>query len=155
MEIERKFRVDGFLKDLPLLDEVYIEQGYLSTNPVVRIRSSQLKEKVEYYLTIKGKGTIIREEVEFKIKEDEFLRLKNLLNGHLLKKELKIYSLGNYHLECSRVSGNNIDDFFYAEIEFSTLKEAENFIPPKFLGKELTYDTNFTMSSIWKKSISS
>ena len=38
MEIERKFLIDGFPSDLPLLKESEVEQGYLATAPVVRIR---------------------------------------------------------------------------------------------------------------------
>ena len=52
MEIERKF----LIKELPAnLDEypcLFIEQAYLNTNPVIRIR----RQDDEYYLTYKGKG---------------------------------------------------------------------------------------------------
>ena len=51
MEIERKFTV----KDLPELSGYayhIMEQGYLNTDPVVRVR----KEDDNYYLTYKGKG---------------------------------------------------------------------------------------------------
>ena len=51
MEIERKFLISS----LPPLDSCpfhVLEQGYLSTDPVIRVR----REDDEYYLTYKGKG---------------------------------------------------------------------------------------------------
>ena len=41
MEIERKFLLDSFPQGLPLLEESVMEQGYLCTDPVVRIRSHE------------------------------------------------------------------------------------------------------------------
>ena len=58
MEIERKF----LLKTLPDKLEDYpcrhIEQGYLSTDPVIRIR----RQDEDYYLTYKSHGLMVREE---------------------------------------------------------------------------------------------
>ena len=57
MEIERKY----LLKELPEL-ETYenhkIEQAYLCTGPVVRVR----REDETYYMTYKGGGLMAREE---------------------------------------------------------------------------------------------
>ena len=52
MEIERKFLVDPMPKALETFVKKSIEQGYLSTNPVVRIR----KMNEEYFLTYKSSG---------------------------------------------------------------------------------------------------
>ena len=57
MEIERKFTI----RELPDLSEYsfhVMEQGYLNTDPVVRVR----KEDDTYYLTYKGKGLLSRED---------------------------------------------------------------------------------------------
>ena len=51
MEIERKFTIKE-LPDLTSYKYHKIEQAYLNTNPVVRIR----KEDDNYYLTYKGKA---------------------------------------------------------------------------------------------------
>lgn len=72
MEIERKYLV----KTLPDHLEQYackvIEQGYLNTNPVVRIRRSN----DDYILTYKGKGMMVREEYNLPLNEEAFLHLK-------------------------------------------------------------------------------
>ena len=60
MEIERKYLIDA--TKLPFSPEDYpvhhIEQGYLCTEPVVRIR----KDNEDYFLTYKSKGLMSREE---------------------------------------------------------------------------------------------
>ena len=47
MEIERKFTVRQLPEDLARYDSHLIEQGYLNTNPGVRVR----REDDTYYLT--------------------------------------------------------------------------------------------------------
>ena len=76
MEIERKYLID---KDLiPFSLSSYpshiIEQAYLCTSPVVRVR----KEDDKYYMTYKGQGLMVREEYN--------LPLTNEAYDHLLKK---------------------------------------------------------------------
>ena len=70
-EIERKFLV----KELPanLSDYPYheLEQGYLNTDPVVRVR----KEDDIFYLTYKGKGYIEKEEYNLSLNEDAYNHL--------------------------------------------------------------------------------
>ena len=49
MEIERKFLVDESQIDYRSYPHKILKQGYLSTDPVVRVR----KEDDEYYMTVK------------------------------------------------------------------------------------------------------
>lgn len=58
MEIERKFTVKKLPENLERYPSRLIEQGYLNTNPVVRVR----RDENDYYLTYKGKGLLAREE---------------------------------------------------------------------------------------------
>ena len=58
MEIERKFLVETPPKDYTSYPFHMIEQAYLCTEPVVRIR----REDSTYYLTYKSKGLLAREE---------------------------------------------------------------------------------------------
>lgn len=58
MEIERKYLVNQVPADYMEFPCHAIEQAYLCTSPVVRIR----KEDDSYYLTYKGKGLMAREE---------------------------------------------------------------------------------------------
>ena len=58
MEIERKFTIRQLPEHLEQYDCRIIEQGYLCTDPVVRIR----RDNDAYYLTYKGRGLMTREE---------------------------------------------------------------------------------------------
>ena len=74
MEIERKFLISK--ENLPSNLDSYphhkLEQGYLSTSPVVRIR----KEDDNYYLTYKSKGLMTREEYNLPLTREAYERLK-------------------------------------------------------------------------------
>ena len=58
MEIERKYLIDRLPENVTSYPSHEIEQGYLCTEPVVRVR----RDGDEYYLTYKGKGLLAREE---------------------------------------------------------------------------------------------
>ena len=65
MEIERKY----LLKELPDLENYEshkIEQAYLCTGPVVRVR----REDEQYYMTYKGGGMMAREEYNLPITQE-------------------------------------------------------------------------------------
>ena len=78
MEIERKFLISK--ENLPANLDSYphhkLEQGYLSTAPVVRIR----KEDDNYYLTYKSKGLMTREEYNLPLNEESFTHLKEKID---------------------------------------------------------------------------
>ena len=59
MEIERKFLISKLPENLSDYPSHQIEQGYLTTNPVVRIR----RQDDDYILTYKGGGMMAREDV--------------------------------------------------------------------------------------------
>ena len=71
MEIERKF----LIKELPANLESYphhlIEQGYLCTGPVVRVR----RQDNDYILTYKGGGKMMREEYNLPLTADAYQHL--------------------------------------------------------------------------------
>ena len=72
MEIERKFLIKD-LHSLPFSIEAYphreLEQAYLCTGPVVRIR----KDDEQYFLTYKSKGLMIREEYNLPLNRQAYL----------------------------------------------------------------------------------
>lgn len=152
MEIERKFLLEKFPEQLPLLESSEVEQGYLSVTPAVRIRSKTINGKTSYMLCIKGKGTLVREEVELPLEKDAFQRLKNLLPGEMIRKEFRVYELyGGYELECNLVDSGSKTEFMYAEVEFDSVEEANAFIPPEFLGEDITELPGSSMSAYWQR----
>ena len=152
MEIERKFEISGFPKDLPLLEEAMMRQGYLCTAPAVRIRSTEHEGKIGYMLCIKGAGTLVREEIETPITVDVFLNIEKMIGLPLVNKEYRAYALpGGEKLEVSLVDEGEPTEFMYAEVEFASEEEAKTFVPPAFLGRELTELPGSSMSAYWNR----
>lgn len=148
MEIERKFKLNEF----PALPELaYVEQwqGYLAVDPEVRIRKevNHTEGWSRYILCIKSVGDLVRHEVETALTKEQFDELVSLLQYPLIHKQLHVYRLEDGHvLECSRVDEGV---FSYAEVEFDTEEEANNWVPPDFLGPEMTYERGLRMRSYW------
>jgi len=152
MEIERRFWIDGYPTGLPLVTEAVMYQGYISTAPVVRIRSTETEKGTVYVLCFKGNGTLAREEIENEISGGFFHRLCAFVGLPLIRKDFKAYALPSGHiLECSLVDAGAETEFFYAEVEFNSIEEANAFTPPAFLGEEITEDKRFSMVQYWKK----
>ena len=147
VEIERKFLIDKFPDTLPLLESAEVWQGYISTEPVVRIRKKVMKSGESYRLCFKGAGGLVRTEVEMPLAAEKYAALLPLLGAPPVHKVFRVYALpGGERLECSLVDGQ----YYYAEVEFSTVDAANAFSPPAFLGAEKTNDPAFTMSHYWQ-----
>ena len=82
MEIERKFLIHSLPEHLESYPKKEIEQGYLCTNPVVRIR----KSNDNYILTYKGSGMMIREEHNLPLNKEAFEHLKAKADGIFIEK---------------------------------------------------------------------
>ena len=67
-------------------------------------------------------------------------------------KEYRAFRLpGGEKLEVSRVSGATEEPFYYAEVEFESVEAAGAFLPPDFLGAELTGRPGSSMSALWAR----
>lgn len=151
-EIERKFQLKT-LPNLPINNIYYIEQGYVSTNPEVRIRSKHGGGRTPHYtLCIKSEGTLSRQEIETEITRHQFEQLRALCGGPLMRKIYVVYRLQPYILECSIVDPGEPHSFIYAEIEFPSMEEAESFTISDHLWRDVTDDPHFKMKSIWERS---
>lgn len=145
-EIERKFLV----KDMPNLLNLKkhkIKQGYISTNPVLRIRQKDDK----YFFTFKGRGTIERCELESEISKDEFLNLCGKIEGSIIDKMRYLIPLGTGIMAELDVYSKELDGFCNVEVEFNTLDEANSFTPPIWFGDEITYDYKYTNAYLSSK----
>ena len=95
----------------------------------------------------------MREEVEVDLTKEKFEKLQNLLCGPLIRKDYRVYALPDGHkLECSLVDEGTDNSFYYAEVEFSSLEEAENFVPPACVGEDITEKKGVSMSAFWQSS---
>ena len=150
MEIERQFLIEEF-PDLPELYSAQVWQGYLSTAPVVRIRRFSPPDGCDRYeLTVKGKGTMVRAEVNIPIEAAQYEEMSGLLKREPIHKDYHVYELPDgLRLECSAVDAGTDHGFMYAEVEFESVEAANAFVPPSFLGREMTEVRDFSMSSYW------
>jgi CYTH domain-containing protein len=158
MEIERKF----LIKTVPenLLDYPFhlIEQAYLNTDPVIRIR----KEDENYYLTYKGKGLMAREEYNLPLNQDAYLHLREKIDGVIISKKRYLIPLEqpdfqeDFPME-SRPAKLiiELDDFhppiaplLMAEIEFETESQSNAFIPPSWFGEDVTFNRLYHNSNM-------
>lgn len=155
MEIERKFEIDAFPDELPQLRRCAVRQGYLATSPVtLRIRGTREEGKEETYrLCIKGKGTLVRTEVETPLSKDQFEQLAQLLEKSFIHKDYRAYTLpGGLILECSAVDAEKPEGgFLYAEVEFDSVAAAHSFTPPPFLKRDITEIPGTSMSAYWNQ----
>lgn len=142
MEIERKF----LIKELPDLGQykyVEIEQGYLSTSPVVRIR----RKDDAYILTYKGSGLMAREEIEAALTKEAYEHLLEKIDGYPITKRRYLIPLDPYTIELDVFSGH-MEGLFMAEVEFPTEEEANSFTPPEWFGEDVTNDRRYHNSNM-------
>lgn len=152
LEIERKYKLDRFPDALPELFRADVEQGYLSTRPTVRIRSVRTAEQTTYELCFKGEGDLAREEIELPLTAELFAQLRGLVNGPLIRKDFRVYALPDgKRLECSLVDAGEPTSFWYAEVEFASIEEANTFIPPDCVGEDITGLPGVSMGSYWRR----
>lgn len=152
-EIERKWLMDGFPINLIPIQESVIKQSYISFEPEVRIRRklNKTKPSISYKITFKTNGDIIRDEIEFKIKGENYHKLKRVFcEDRAVVKNQKKYKYDKHILYVSHVN----DKFYYAEIEFDSIEEAKSFKAPEWFGEEVTYDKNYKMKNYVKNKTS-
>ncbi|MCR5416535.1 MAG: CYTH domain-containing protein [Pseudobutyrivibrio sp.] len=142
MEIEKKFLIKD-LPDLTKYEYVDIQQGYLSTSPVVRIR----KKNDRYILTYKGGGLMAREELEAALDKESYEHLLEKIDGHPITKRRYLIPLNKYTVELDVFSGH-MDGLIMAEVEFPSIEEANSFNPPDWFGEEVTEDRRYHNSNM-------
>lgn len=148
MEIERKY----LISKIPFSLEEYhcrtIEQGYLSTEPVVRVR----RDNNDYYLTYKSAGLMAREEYNLPLTKASYEHLLAKADGTVITKE-------RYEIPLDDVLTIELDIFhgayeglLLAEVEFPTTAAADNFVPPAWFGEDVTFDSRYHNSNMSKMS---
>ena len=142
MEIERKFLIKE-LPDLSKYESNHITQGYLCTNPVVRVREDGDK----YYLTYKGKGLMAREEANLPLTKEAFEHLVEKSDGKIIRKTRYLIPFTSYTIELDVFEGDHAP-LIMAEVEFPSIEEANTFIPPEWFGEDVTEDRKYHNSNM-------
>jgi len=143
MEIERKFTVKRLPEGLERYPKKRIEQAYLCTEPVVRVRRSD----ESYWLTCKGKGLMVREEFELPLSREAYLHLLAKADGNVIAKDRYLLALGEYTVELD-VFSPPFAPLVIAEVEFPDVAAAEEFCPPEWFDREVTEDPAYQNSNL-------
>ncbi len=146
MEIERKYLVKELPEDLTQYPVRLIEQGYLCTEPVVRIR----RDNDKYELTYKSKGLMVREEHNLPLTEDAYEHLRYKVDGRIITKKRYMIPFDSYTIELDIFEGE-LAPLILAEVEFPSEEEANCFTPPAWFGEDVTYSSEFHNSTLSKK----
>ena len=141
MEIERKFLVskNNLPDNLNLYKCRHIEQGYLCTDPVVRIR----RDNEDYVLTYKSKGLMSREEYEMPLTKESFEHLSKKTDGKLIIKDRYMIPFGDSLIIELDVFKDYLEPLILAEVEFKSENDANSFIPPKWFGEDVTFSGKY------------
>lgn len=162
MEIERKFT----LKKLPEHLENYpchiIEQAYLNTAPVVRVR----QQDDSYYLTYKGSGMMSREEYNLPLDKTSYQHLLKKADGNIISKKRYVIPLENPQFSSDFIPlftpklVIELDVFappfaplIMAEVEFSSIEMANAFLPPDWFDEDVTMNPEYHNSNMSKNSV--
>ncbi len=144
MEIEYKYLVDKIPFELDNFTKLEIKQGYISVDPVIRVRQSNN----DFILTIKGKGNFIREEFELPLSKEQFDKLWCKVETKKIDKTRYIIPIdGKYSAELD-IYKEELEGLLTVEVEFESEEDAESFSPPNWFGENVTMKNDYKNSSL-------
>lgn len=148
MEIERKFTVKHLPADLGSYPFHIIEQAYLNTDPVIRVR----RQDEDYYMTYKGKGLLAREEYNLPLNQLSYEHLKQKADGNLISKKRYLIPCPPYTIELD-IFEAPFAPLVIAEVEFPSIEEAHAFCPPDWFDADVTNDPAYHNSNMSRRNI--
>jgi adenylate cyclase len=141
-EIERKFLVRKLPDDLTAFPHHDLEQGYLAiTRDGVQVRLRRGGGKQS--LTFKRACRNSREEREVQLTAEQFAVLWPGTEGKRLTKTRYEVPFGNRIVEIDVYSGRH-QGLVVAEVEFDDEDTARDFVPPNWLGEDVTHDPRYS-----------
>lgn len=163
MEIERKFTVKSMPENLEDYAFHEIEQGYLNTDPVIRIR----REDDSYYFTYKGKGFMAREEYNLPLNKEAYYHLREKADGNIISKTRYLIPIERSSLSDELLSllGNEkltieldvfhapFEPLVIAEVEFPSIDAANAYQAPDWFLEDVSNDSAYHNSTLSKASI--
>lgn len=160
MEIERKFTLKSLPKNLESYPCHIIEQAYLNTAPVVRVR----QQDDSYYLTYKGSGMMSREEYNMPLDKASYQHLLEKADGNIISKKRYVIPLANPQFTSDFVPLSTqklvieLDVFappfaplIMAEVEFPSEEMANAFLPPDWFDEDVTMNPEYHNSNMSRK----
>lgn len=153
LEIERKFLIPHFpkmhleIENAKQVSRKIISQNYLAVGiEEIRVRKIVNNNDDKYTLTYKKGNSVERIEKEIPLLEETFEQLKSKYKP--INKIRSTFLLNNQLIEIDEYENF---DFCTIELEFNSLEESTDFIPPTWFGTEVTIDKNYKNQTLWKK----
>ena len=160
MEIERKFTLKRLPDHLDSYPFHIIEQAYLNTSPVIRVR----KEDDHYYMTYKGQGLMAREEYNLPLDEESYQHLLTKADGNIISKKRFCIPIENPQFSSGYVPLTTpkliieLDVFaapfaplIMAEVEFPDVEMANAFLAPDWFDEDVTQNPAYHNSNMSRK----
>ena len=144
MEIERKYLIPTLPEALEQYPHKELEQGYLCTEPVVRIR----REDDEYILTYKGAGLMVREEYNLPLTREGYTHMLSKIDGNLISKTRYYIPYQNHLTIELDVFHGRFEGLQLAEVEFSDVESANRFHAPEWFGEDVTFSSDYHNSTL-------
>lgn len=149
MEIERKFLISKLPEDLETFPSSLLEQAYLCTDPVVRVRRSD----DDFTLTYKSRGLMIREEYNLPLTAESYEHLKAKADGNIItKRRYRIPLPEELTIELDVFLGA-FEGLLLAEVEFGSEEQARAFVPPAWFGEEVTWSKEYHNSTLSQRKL--
>lgn len=146
MEIERKFLTErgNIPFDITAFPCLQISQAYVCFSPVIRIRQSN----EAYILTVKGKGMLAREEFELPLAREEYEALRQKAEGRTIVKKRYLVPLAEGLTAEVDFYEGELEGLATTEVEFSTMGEAEAFVPPEWFGRDISREKRYKNAAL-------
>lgn len=139
MEIERKFLVRTLPDNLETFPLRQIEQGYLNTAPVIRIR----RDNDRYELTYKSKGLLSREEYNLPLTEEAYRHLIHKIDGRLITKKRYMIPVDHTLTAELDIFEGDLAPLVLVEVEFPDEETALSFTAPDWFGEDVTFSGKY------------
>lgn len=163
MEIERKFTIKSLPANLEEQACLFIEQAYLNTDPVIRIR----RQNDEYFLTYKGKGLLAREEYNLPLNKEAYEHLLAKADGNVISKSRYLFPIDTpqFREEFQPPADMpkltiELDVFkapfaplVIAEVEFPDEETANAFLAPEWFAEDVTFNKEYHNSNLALKKL--
>ena len=145
-EIERKFLVKALPVDLDSFPRAEIHQGYLAYEPGNRqVRLRRCGD--EHWLTVKLREGMARDEVTIALTASDFAVLWPLTEGRRLHKTRHRVPHEGLTIEVDVYHGRR-EGIVVAEVEFDNEERCRDFVPPAWLGKDVTLEPAYKNTTL-------
>ena len=139
VEIERKFKINSLPDNLDQYKSCKIEQAYICTAPVIRVR----RQDDDYILTYKGGGFIAHPEYNLPLDQKSYEHMLSKADGNVITKTRYFIPINDGLTAELDVFEGMFDGLVFVEVEFESLDEATAFAPPDWFGDDVTKDKHY------------